>query len=1266
MNKHLHKMFSAFTILALMMMALPMQSAGAISTSLVINEIDYDQASTDTAEFIEIKNVSANAIDLESYDVLVVNGAGGGASIATTINLPAFSLAAGDYYVVCANTATVANCDLDVTPNTDLIQNGAPDAVALVQGSTVIDTVSYEGNSGAPYTEGSGTGLVDNPDAGALSISRCPDGSDTDQNNVDFALRSITPGGSNACVMDDPPAVTATTPTNGAVNVALNANIEITFSEAVNVTDPWFTISCGTSGTHTATVAGGPTTFTLDPEVDFSNSETCTVTIENTLVSDTDTDDPPDIMDADYVFSFTTADVVTEPANIIITEIMYDPNSTEDNWEWIEIYNAGNSSADLSGFVVDDNNSVAHASANIASGTLDAGEQAVLYNVDDVSAADFQAAWGTVNLIPVTNWAAMSLNNAGDQLSLWDSFSDYSGDNITHANAIDTVTFNSGAGFPDPVGPSIYLTDLEADNNIGSNWATSTVGGATPLFNGYQSLAAGGNAGTDVGSPGTPEEPPIPPFGVCSDAATFIHQVQGSGAASPLVGEVVVVEGVVVSNFQGPDQIGGYHVQEEDAEADTDPSTSEGLYIFDNTNMPDVGDTVRVQGTVTEFFNLTELSNVVNFANCEESNVATAATVNLPVTATSDFERYEGMLVTFPQELVISEYFNYERFGEIVLALPLEGEDRPFTGTAIDEPGAPANARTQANLLRRITLDDGRGDQNPEVVRHPNGEPFSLTNRFRGGDIVQNATGVMDFSFGLYRIQPTAPADYTSVNPRPAEPEDVGGSLRVAAMNTLNFFITQDFPTGDPSDNKCGPSQNVECRGADADQLTEFTRQRDKLLAALAGLDADVIGLNELENTTGVEPLGDPDQGIVAGLNEMLGDGTYDYIDTGVIGTDAIRVGIIYRPAAVVPVGEFQILDSTDDPRFRDNLNRPALAQTFEELATGARFTVVVNHLKSKGSDCNAVGDPDTGDGQGNCNETRRLAAQALVDWLATDPTGSGDPDFLIMGDLNSYAKEDPIDAIKAGPDDVLGTSDDYTNLIEQYIGTYAYSFVFDGQFGYLDHALSNPSMTAQVTGATEWHINADEPDLLDYDTSFKPDEQDAIYEPNAYRSSDHDPVIVGLELDPVLTCNGLEATIVGTTDADVLNGTNGNDVIVGLGGNDIINGSNGNDVICGGAGDDTLNGSNGDDILVGGRGNDVLNGSNGNDTLSGDAGNDTLTGGNGNDTLDGGADNDGLAGNNGDDTLTGGTGTDSFSGGPGIDTNTDLKAEEGDTTDGT
>jgi predicted extracellular nuclease len=464
-------------------------------------------------------------------------------------------------------------------------------------------------------------------------------------------------------------------------------------------------------------------------------------------------------------------------------------------------------------------------------------------------------------------------------------------------------------------------------------------------------------------------------------------------------------------------------------------------------------------------------------------------------------ERFEGMLVNFPQTLVISEYFNYERFGEMVIALPLAGETRPFTGTSIDEPGAPALAREEANSLRRITLDDTLGTQNPAVLRHPNGATFDLTNRFRGGDTVKNTVGVLGYDFGLYRIQPTAGAEYTSVNPRPAAPEPVGGTVRVAAMNTLNFFVTADYPTGNPLDNKCGPSNNVECRGWDSDQATEFTRQRDKLLTALSGLDADIIGLNELENSTGVEPL----DSIVSGLSG------YAYINTGTIGTDAIKVGLIYRSATVTPVGTYKLLTSAVDSRFIDTKSRPSLAQTFEVNATGAKFTVVVNHLKSKGSACDDVGDPDLGDGQGNCSQTRRAAAEALVDWIATDPTGSGDADFIIMGDLNSYAQEDTIDEIKAGSDDTVGTNDDFTNLISLFHGPFAYSYTFDGAAGYLDHALANANLLGQVTGAADWHINSDEPDIFDYDTTFKPDDQDVLYEVNPYRTSDHDPVVVGL-----------------------------------------------------------------------------------------------------------------------------------------------------------
>ena len=812
----------------------------------------------------------------------------------------------------------------------------------------------------------------------------------------------------------------------------------------------------------------------------------------------------------------------------------------------------------------------------------------------------------------------------------------------------------------------------------------------------------------------------------CDDTFTPIYDIQGTGSSADVTG-TVDTEGVVVGDFEGTGAASGFYIQ--DPDGDGDDSSSDGIFVFAGSlDLVEAGDYVRVRGFARERFNETAINGSnANDAPVEPAKVLNCGTdavdatdVSLPFDSLTYPERYEGMSVRFPQSLVISEYFNYDQFGEIVLALPIGDESRPFTGTAIDEPGDDALARAALNARSRITLDDARAGSNPTTLRHPNGAAFSVGdpddptdgNLFRGGDLVANATGVLGFAFSLYRIYPTAPADYTSVNPRPLSPEDVGGTVKVAAMNTLNFFITADVvPNGGPNDNVCGGNGNVECRGWDSNQPLEFDRQRDKLLQALVGLDADVLGLNELENSPVNDPLGDEDDGIVAGLNELLGDGTYDFIDTGIIGTDAIRVGLIYKPGAVTPVGEFEILDSSVDERFVDTRSRPSLAQTFYVNDTGARFTVVVNHLKSKGSACtddehvpNDFDDPDAGDGQGNCNGTRTAAAEALVDWLADDPTNSGDPDFVILGDLNSYAMEDPIDAIKAGSDDDPGTDDDFTNLISAFQGAYAYSYTFDGQAGYLDHALGNATFTEQVTGAADWHINSDEPDILDYDTSFKPAAQEALYEPNQYRTSDHDPAILGADLTNAaptfeavvaggcLANGGMysvtiddydlletELTLELTSNTNTTLVPNGNVSITGTDDSRQIainaannqsgtatltltlsDGWNTVDLVVTvkvASGDQSLSGTSGEDILLGGPGENILAGNGGADILCGGKGEDILFGGDGDDWLDAGI---------GDDDLSGGTGADRFIGGKGVDINHDFNAGEGDTTDGT
>lgn len=713
----------------------------------------------------------------------------------------------------------------------------------------------------------------------------------------------------------------------------------------------------------------------------------------------------------------------------------------------------------------------------------------------------------------------------------WQEINDAGSD---HGLSIDDLTVTVGTGAPVETAPSITTQPQSQTINLGQTATLSVVAAGTePLGYQWYAGASGDTSSPISGATNSSFTTPALPGGsytywvqvsnslgsadsatatieaidFCALSFTPIYDIQGSGSSAAITGPVSTL-GVVVGDYEGPNEvgIGGFYMQ--DATGDGNAATSDGIFVFTGTaNTVSVGDLVRVTGFARERFNETAINGennnnaavaAANIVNCGTGSVAPVE-VTLPTPDSSFLERYEGMLITLPQDLVISEYFNYDRFGEYVLALPLEGESRPYTPTSLETPGSPEYfARLDLNLRSRILIDDGLGTQNPASGNtHPNGLPFSLENSFRGGDVVSNFTGVLGFGFSNYRVQPTTYGDYTAVNPRDATPEDVGGRISVAAFNTLNYFLTLDYPTGSSLDNACGPLQTLECRGADSDQPDEFQRQRAKLLATLEGLDADVVGLIELENTTGVEPMAD----IVAGLG-----GDYAFIDTGAIGTDAIKVGIIYKAGTVNPVGEYKILDSSVDPRFDSSRNRPALAQTFEEISTGARITVVVNHLKSKGSGCGA-GDDDPTNGAGNCNGTRTAAAEALIDWIASDPTDSGSANYMIIGDLNSYAKEQPIVVLEQGG---------FTNLIAEFQGPLAYSYVFDGQFGYLDYALSSESLTSQVTGVTEWHINADEVDLIDYDTSFKSPIQDSLFAPDAFRSADHDPVLVGLALDPL------------------------------------------------------------------------------------------------------------------------------------------------------
>lgn len=592
----------------------------------------------------------------------------------------------------------------------------------------------------------------------------------------------------------------------------------------------------------------------------------------------------------------------------------------------------------------------------------------------------------------------------------------------------------------------------------------------------------------------------------------FIHEIQGDGFSSPFVGEFVSIEGVVTAVFQDDpvkgQQLGGFFMQEEESDWDGSDATSEGIFVFAPFEDVEAGDVVEVVGTVAEFDQLTEITNVESVEVVGSASFPEPIEFTLPATD-ADREAVEGMLLTLTQDLHIVEFFDYDRTNEVVLAT-----DRQFQGTHVFPPGGDAVELAEQNALNQIRIDDARTSQNPSWNQHPDGSEYSEENSFRGGDLLLGVTGVMhegtshDFdSIPTYMVQPTEPATHVETNPRPSAPDDTGGNVTVASFNVLNFFTHVDS-----GPDICGPTANLDCRGADSEE--EFDRQLTKLLQGIIALDADIVGIQEIENDIlDDEPL-DPDRAhnpvltLVEELNALEGAGTWAWVgEADHYNNYPVRNDIIYKPGAVELVGDpIALADDAFDatrPGDIEPLGRPPLAQTFQQTGPGGQpFTVVVNHFKSKGSSCASIGDPLDPGGQGNCNLTRVAQSEALLDFV--DELSEDSSGVLVIGDLNSYAMEDPITTLEdAG----------LTDLVEEFVGPDAYSFVFDGQLGYLDTALATRSMLNWVTGTTIFHINADEPDIIDYDTSFKSDTQIGFYEPTIYRASDHDPVIVGIQL---------------------------------------------------------------------------------------------------------------------------------------------------------
>ncbi len=572
-----------------------------------------------------------------------------------------------------------------------------------------------------------------------------------------------------------------------------------------------------------------------------------------------------------------------------------------------------------------------------------------------------------------------------------------------------------------------------------------------------------------------------------------IAEVQGTGDATGLPDTTAVtIEGIVTADHR----TGGYrgiYVQTEGSGGATDatPGASDGIFVFlSNRSLTlAIGDKVQITGRPSEYFGLTQInaSRSGDTVTVVSSGNALPEPVALPDTVVgADREQYEGMLVRPTGDYFVASFHEADRYGSLWLA----PGDMAVKSTEAARPGPDADAIAAANAAARIVLDDAKSNQTTSTLKQPYlpaGDPVRTGDKVEFGDLAY----VLHYGYDLWRLQPQTPLDSTTsdaleptfadTNPRPAAPDEVGGDLQVASFNVLNYFTTLT-------------TEDSDARGARSPE--QFAAQKGKIVAAITALGAEVVALQEIENSTHFGP-GTPDVAVadlVAGLNEAAGTDVWAYVPTPAAlldpavqpGTDVIMNAIIYRTDAVTPVGDSQALV---DAVF-DNAREP-IAQTFAPVGDGAPFAVVANHFKSKTPPEGE--DEDPADGQGWFNAERVAQAQALAGFVASiGDAGTGD--VVVLGDLNSYSQEDPVVTLTdAGLVDLV---------VAKAPGQYSYTY--DGELGSLDHALGTSTFAARVTGADVWDINADEWSGLQYYGA-------APELGTVYRASDHDPTIVGI-----------------------------------------------------------------------------------------------------------------------------------------------------------
>ena len=604
-------------------------------------------------------------------------------------------------------------------------------------------------------------------------------------------------------------------------------------------------------------------------------------------------------------------------------------------------------------------------------------------------------------------------------------------------------------------------------------------------------------------------------------------QAVGEGDDSAMVGATVTTLGVVTAAYPAAESglgatLDGYTIQTPGSGGAWEPgrTRSDGLFVYAGKKgeVPAPGTCVRVTGTVGEFPATSAKGNPQSLTQLAATSVSMVEGCQAPtpipaprVPTPDEAEALESMLLAPQGMWTITDNYQANQYGTLTLT---PGESPLRSATDVVAPGQAAREYEAANAARAIALDDGtntnlqKGTATEAAYAYlANGSPARV-----GYHVAFTKPVVLESRHGSFVFQPTAMvaghpdrSPVTITGERPSAPT-VGGDTRVATFNVLNYFsdlgVDEAGCTGYPD--RAGAFVTAKaCKVRGAYSRQAFANQEAKIVSAINALGADVVALEEIENPVAVGVGSDRDAALarlVTALNEALGSDVWAYVPsppTIPAGEDVIRVAFIYKPAAVTPVGDSVI---HDDAAF-SGLARQPLAQEFvrrtTERASAPSFVVIANHFKSKGSVPVGAGDgnTDSGDGQGNANAIRVAQASSLASFAAR----YADKPTLLVGDFNSYSQEDPIKTIEgAGWERVSGSGEP--------------SYVYAGRSGSLDHVFANAAATPLVAGVTSWAVNAQESIAFEYSRAGM-NAHLAVEAEDPYRSSDHNPEIIGLRL---------------------------------------------------------------------------------------------------------------------------------------------------------